>query len=314
MQHRLKLGTRGSPLALAQAHMVRDLLIEAYEGTLDVEICVMSTRGDEILDRPLAEIGGKGLFTEEIEAALLSGAIDLAVHSTKDMPTALPAGLALLAFTEREDPRDAFVSHIANGVGDFPDGAVVGSASLRRQSQLLRIRPDLKVVSLRGNVQTRLRKLADGEVSATLLAAAGLNRLGMSDVANSFLDQDVMLPAPAQGAVCVEAREGDEFVGSLLAKIDHEGPRIGVTAGRNLLAGLDGNCRTPIAALADIGDQVSMVARVLSLDGQQCFEAKGSADLDCAAQLGADLAAEIRERAGEQFFAQLRAQIDGEPS
>ena len=311
MQHHLKLGTRGSPLALAQAHMVRDLLIAAHDGALDVEVCVMSTRGDQILDRPLAEIGGKGLFTEEIEAALLSGAIDLAVHSTKDMPTTLPAGLALLAFTEREDPRDAFISHVATCVEDLPEGAIVGTASLRRQAQLLRIRPDLKVVSFRGNVQTRLRKLADGEVTATLLAAAGLNRLGLKNVAKSYLEQDVMLPAPAQGAVCIEAREGDEFIAALLSKIDHAGTRIAVTAERNLLAGLDGNCRTPIAALADVGVRISLIARVLSLDGQQCFEAKGSANLDRAAQLGVDLAAELRELAGDAFFAQLRSQIEG---
>lgn len=317
MPGKLKIGTRGSPLALAQATDVRARLIAAHDNLSieSVEICVIKTSGDRILNRHLMNAGGKGLFTKEIEDALLDGSIDLAVHSSKDMPTALPPGLELSVFLEREDPRDAFISPRFSHFLDLPDGAVVGTASLRRRAQALRLRPDLKIVTFRGNVQTRLRKLADGEADATFLALAGLNRLSMAETATEKMTLEDFLPAPAQGAVTIEARIGDEHVKKLLLPLHHDDTALAVAAERAFLASLDGSCRTPIAAHAvREGAKIIMQAMLLSLDGQEVFLADGTAgvSLDDATLLGADLGEKIRSDAGPDFFRILADQVESE--
>ncbi len=314
---KLRIGTRGSPLALAQAEMVRDLLIAAHEDLTEdsIEIVVIKTSGDRILDRHLMTAGGKGLFTKEIEEALLDSDIDCAVHSSKDMPTALPDGLELSVFLPREDPRDAFVSAKFSHFLDLPHGALLGTASLRRRAQALRLRPDLKVVTFRGNVQTRMRKLKDGEADATFLAQAGLNRLGMADAAAEKLSLEDFLPAPAQGAVTVEVRSNDTRMKDFLAPLHHADTALAVAAERALLGALDGSCRTPIAAHATRqGKTVMMQAMLLSLDGTTVFDANGSspATLDDARELGSALGAKIKEDAGPQFFKELAAQVEAE--
>lgn len=317
MTAQLKIGTRGSPLALAQAHTVRDQIAAAHEdiGADDIEIVVIKTSGDRILDRHLMNAGGKGLFTKEIEEALIDGSIDCAVHSSKDMPTTLPDGLELSIFLKREDPRDAFISDKFSHFLDMPHGATLGTASLRRRAQALRLRPDLKVVTFRGNVQTRIKKLKEGEADATFLALAGLNRLGMAKAAAEKLSLEDFLPAPAQGAVTVEVRANDARMKNLLAPLhDHE-TALAVAAERALLAGLDGSCRTPIAAHATLqGNLVMMQAMLLSVDGATIHEAGGScpATLEDAHDLGTNLGATIREAAGPQFFTDLTAAVEAE--
>lgn len=317
MAEKLRIGTRGSPLALAQAEHVRACLIEANADLTaeNTEICVIKTTGDRILDRHLMTAGGKGLFTKEIEEALLAGDIDCAVHSSKDMPTKLPPGLELTVFLEREDPRDAFISPRFSHFLDLPKGATLGTASLRRRAQALRLRPDLEVVTFRGNVQTRLRKLNDGEADATFLAVAGLNRLSMTQAATEKLGLDDFLPAPAQGAVTVEIRSDDADMRSKLAPLHDVDTALAVAAERSFLARLDGSCRTPIAAYATRqGNHVMMQAMLLSLDGRQVFEADGTADptLDAVVDLGAALGEKIREDAGDKFFEDLAAQVERE--
>ena len=317
MVAKLKIGTRGSPLALAQAEDVRARLAAAHDDLSpdSIEIIVIKTSGDRILDRHLMNAGGKGLFTKEIEDALLSGSIDCAVHSSKDMPTALPSGLELAIFLEREDPRDAFISPRFSHFLDLPTGAVVGTASLRRRAQALRLRPDLKIVTFRGNVQTRLRKLQEGEADATFLAVAGLNRLSMAGAITEKLSLEDFLPAPAQGAVTVETRIDDQSMKSRLLPLHHDDTALAVAAERALLAGLDGSCRTPIAAHATRqGNLVIMQALLLSIDGQAVFEAGGSAvaSLGKAVELGADLGEKIRLDAGPRFFDELAEQVETE--
>lgn len=314
---KLRIGTRGSPLALAQAHMVRDNLVSAHKdlSATDTEIAVIKTSGDRILDRHLMTAGGKGLFTKEIEDALLAGDIDCAVHSSKDMPTKLPDGLELSVFLSREDPRDAFVSHKFSHFLDLPHGAVVGTASLRRRAQALRLRPDLKIVTFRGNVQTRLRKLEEGEADATFLAQAGLNRLDMETAAAEKLTLEDFLPAPAQGAVTVEIRSNDQQMKDRLAPLHDPDTELAVVAERAFLAALDGSCRTPIAAHATRqGNSVMMQAMLLSMDGAIVFDADGTAPatLKDAHKLGTTLGGEIREQAGPQFFADLAALVEAE--
>jgi len=292
-------------LALAQAHEVRDRLLAAHGdlGPDQIEIVEISTKGDRILDRPLAEIGGKGLFTAEIEAGLADGSLDLAVHSMKDMPTELPPGLTLACVLEREDPRDVFISPNAVSLDGLPEGAVVGTASLRRQAQVLAARPDLKVVTFRGNVQSRLRKLADGVVDATLLAYAGLRRLGMENEATAIMDTNIMLPAVAQGAITIETRDGDAEMARRLAPLNHPETEVCVTAERALLAALEGSCRTPIAAHAILKeDRLHLRARMLSPDGRQCYEATRESLPADAAAMGRDAGMEIRRIAGDAFF------------
>ncbi len=317
MAVKLKIGTRGSPLALAQAEDVRARLAAAHEdlSSDDISITVIKTSGDRILDRHLMNAGGKGLFTKEIEEALLAGSIDCAVHSSKDMPTALPAGLELAVFLAREDPRDAFISPRFSHFMDLPTGAVVGTASLRRRAQALRLRPDLKTVTFRGNVQTRLRKLEDSEADATFLAVAGLNRLAMEATITEKLSLEDFLPAPAQGAVTVEARIGDEATLSRLKPLHDDDTALAVAAERALLAALDGSCRTPIAANATRqGNLIIMQAMLLSINGQAVFEAGGSAaaSFSDAKALGTDLGEKIKLDAGTKFFDDLAAQAKTE--
>lgn len=247
----MRIGTRGSPLALVQARLVSDRLKAAQPFLPEAEIVVIRTTGDRIQDRKLDEIGGKGLFTKEIEEALLEGAIDLAVHSMKDMATVLPPGLVVGAMLPREDPRDAWFSPHAANIAGLPKAARVGTSSLRRQAQILAQRPDLIVTTLRGNVGTRLAKLAAGEAEATVLALAGLKRLGLADKATSILSTEAMLPAVGQGAIGIEIRADDEAMTALLAAIDDRATSTAVAAERACLAVLDGSCRTPIAALAE---------------------------------------------------------------
>ena len=251
----VRIGTRGSPLALAQAHELRDRLAAAHPELAApdaVAIVVIRTTGDRIQDRTLAEAGGKGLFTKEIEEALVAGTVDVAVHSMKDVPTLQPDGLELACFLPREDPRDCLFARSGTSLDDLPQGAVVGTAGLRRQAQVLLRRPDLKIVPIRGNVQTRMAKMAAGEVDATLLALAGLRRLGLEKEATAILEPDVMLPAVAQGCIGLEIRTDDDRMRGILAPLDCAESRMRVTAERALLEVLDGSCRTPIAALATL--------------------------------------------------------------
>lgn len=302
------LGTRSSPLALAQAREAKRRLLAAHEDLSadDIEIRPFVTTGDRIADRKLQDIGGKGLFTLEIEAALTAGDIDCAVHSMKDMPTALPDGLAIVCFLEREDPRDALLSTSVDSIAALRPGATVGTASLRRAAQILHRRPDLKIVNFRGNVQTRLRKLAEGQADATFLAAAGLNRLGLAFEAKALLDADEMMPAPAQGAIGVECRADDARMRALLAPLNHAPTEIALAAERALLAALDGSCRTPIAALATLGEgAIAFRARLIAPDGSALYEAARRGPPSEAERLGEDAADELRRRAGPGFFEAL---------
>jgi hydroxymethylbilane synthase len=300
----LRLGTRGSPLALKQAQMVRDALVLAHGLPPEwIELVTIRTSGDRIQDRPLAEAGGKGLFTKEIEEALGVGAIDVAVHSSKDMPTVLPAGLVLAAFLPREDPRDALVSRNAKSFADLSPGAVVGTASLRRQAMVKRLRPDVTVVPLRGNVETRLRKLDDGVADATLLALAGLKRLGLADKAAAVLDAEEFLPAVGQGAIGIETRADDAQTRDLLARINHADTARALAAERAFLAALDGSCRTPIAGHATVsGARLHFRGMIIKPDGSEAHETKREGDVRDAEKLGADAGHELRDRGGPDFF------------
>jgi hydroxymethylbilane synthase len=270
----------------------------------DIAISVIKTTGDRILDRPLSEAGGKGLFTKEIEEALLADEVDIAVHSSKDMPTALPDGLALIACLEREDVRDVFISRKAATVADLPRGALVGSASLRRQALVKRLRPDLRVTVFRGNVQTRLRKLGEGEVDATLLALAGLKRLGLEHEATAILPLETFPPAIGQGAIGIEARADDTNTRAIVAPIAHRDTYVALAAERAFLAALDGSCRTPIAGLATVdGDAVRFRGMILRPDGSEAFETSRSGAATDAARLGADAGRELKARGGPDFFA-----------
>ncbi len=300
----LKIGTRGSPLALAQAHETRDRLAAAFDLPPEAfDIVVIRTTGDAVQDRPLKEIGGKGLFTREIEEALLAGGIDIAVHSMKDMPGEQPVGLLLDTYLPREDVRDAFVSPGLRGLADLATGATVGTSSLRRRAQLLNRRPDLNVVEFRGNVQTRLRKLAEGVADCTFLAMAGLNRLGASDVPATPISPDDMLPAVAQGAIGIERRADDTRVAEMLAAIhDHvTGQRL--AAERAFLAALDGSCETPIAGLAELsGGTLRLRGEVLRPDGSEAIGDDQNCPIEDGAALGRDMAAGLLARTGEGFF------------
>jgi len=300
----LKIGTRGSPLALVQAHETRDRLMAAH-GLPEAafQIIVIKTTGDRITDRSLSEIGGKGLFTKEIEEALLAGEIDIAVHSMKDMPTVLPTGLTIPCLLPREDVRDAFVSLIHPSLTEMPEGAVVGTSSLRRRAQLLNRRPDLRVVEFRGNVQTRLRKLEDGVAQATLLACAGLRRLGQAELIRAAISPDDMLPAVAQGVIGIETRADDDATHALLAPI-HDGPTATrLAAERAFLAALDGSCQTPIGGLAEIeGETLRFRGEIIRPDGSECLVTERHGPLSDAAAMGTDAAGELRARAGPGFF------------
>ncbi|MGV6812957.1 MAG: hydroxymethylbilane synthase [Brevirhabdus sp.] len=305
----LKIGTRGSPLALAQAFETRRRLGAAFDLPEEAfEIVVIKTTGDDASliakDKPLKELGGKGLFTKEIEEDLLSGAIDIAVHSMKDMPVEQPAGLLLDTYLPREDVRDAFVSPAIATLSDLPEGAVVGSSSLRRRAQLAHRRPDLKLVEFRGNVQTRLRKLEEGVAMATFLAMAGLKRLDMAaDVPHAPIEVDDMLPAVAQGAIGIERRAADRRVAEMLAAIHDADTGRRLACERAYLAALDGSCETPIAGLATLdGDTVSLRAEILRPDGSDILEDAESAPVEDAAEMGRAVAERLRARAPDGFF------------
>ena len=300
----LRIGSRGSPLALVQAREVQNRIAAATGiDAARIEIKVVRTTGDVVVDRPLADAGGKGLFTKEIEEALLAGSIDLAVHSSKDLPTILPAGLVLAGFPPREDPRDAFVSHKAATLRELPRGAVVGTSSPRRQALVKRLRPDATVVTLRGNVETRLRKLEAGEVDATLLAAAGLKRLGLLSAATAILDPDYFLPAVGQGAIGVEIRADDAKTRAFVEAIDDADTSAALAAERAFLALLDGSCRTPIGGHATL-DRGTLRFRgiIVKPDGSEAFEVWREGGREKAVELGADAGRELRDRASADFF------------
>ena len=301
--HPFKIGTRGSPLALWQAHEVRRCLMDAYSlPEAAFEIVVIKVTGDQILDKALKEIGGKGLFTREIEEALLDGGIDIAVHSMKDMPTVQPAGLILDCYLPREDVRDGFVSPAVAGLMDLPQGATVGSSSLRRRAQLAHRRPDLKLVEFRGNVQTRMKKLEDGVAVATFLAMAGLNRLGMAQHAKPIAVTE-MLPAVAQGAIGVERRLADPRAEAMLAAIHHTPTGQQLAAERGFLARLDGSCETPIAGLAVLdGETLWLRGEILRPDGTRVIAGELRGPVADAAAIGAALADQLLAEAGPGFF------------
>ena len=303
----VRIGTRGSPLALAQAHLVRGLLMAAHGLPEErFTICIIKTAGDQILDRPLSEVGGKGLFTKEIEDALTARTIDLAVHSAKDMSTKLPDGLAIGAVLDREDVRDAFISLKFGSLADLPSGAVVGTSSLRRQAQIKRIRPDLQVVGFRGNVQTRLAKLEAGVADATFLAVAGLKRLGQAERITRMVPVEEMLPAVAQAAIAIEIRAEDTTTRELVAKLDHGPTAICLEAERAFLGRLDGSCRTPIAGHALVANgRLGLTGQVLLPDGSKAYSASKHGNAKDAQAIGLECAEELLRMAGPEFLRRL---------
>ena len=300
----LNIGTRGSPLALAQAYETRARLAAAFDLPHEAfEIVIIKVTGDLIQDRALKEIGGKGLFTREIEEALLAGTIDIAVHSMKDMPVEQPAGLLLDTYLPREDVRDAFVSLTCDGIADLAQGATVGTSSLRRKAQLLARRPDLNIVEFRGNVQTRLKKLGDGVAEATFLAMAGLNRLGMDDVQRSAIAPEHMLPAIAQGAIGIERRGNDTRMADMLAAIHDTPTGQRLAAERAFLAALDGSCETPIGGLADLdGGTLRLRGEILRVDGSEVIADDQTAPIEDGVALGREMAAAMLAKAGPDFL------------
>jgi hydroxymethylbilane synthase len=303
----LLIGTRGSPLALWQARHVWTRLLAANGlGEGDVGLSTITTSGERIKDKPLREFGGKGLFTKEIDEALLRGDVDLAVHSMKDLETELPAGLCIAAILPRADVRDAFVSTKAPSLEKLPPGAVVGTSSLRRQAQVKRLRPDLRVADIRGNVETRLNKLGDRQADATLLALAGLERLGLTSHVTSILSTEEMLPAVAQGAIGVTCRSDDAKTRALLAPLNDATSAATVACERAFLARLDGSCKTPIAGLAEIADGILRFrGLILAPDGSEWYDIEVTGIAANALNIGADAGEELRARAGPEFIASL---------
>jgi hydroxymethylbilane synthase len=304
----LIIGTRGSPLALAQVTEVRARLAAAHSELAEegaVETRIIKTSGDKFIDRPLADIGGKGLFTKEIEEALSAEEIDLAVHSMKDVPTWLPDGLEINCILPREDPRDALIGEGLSGVSALPEGARIGTASLRRRAQLLHLRPDLQIAMLRGNVATRVRKVAEGEFDATLLAVAGLKRLDSAEHIAAALSPEEMLPAAAQGAIGIECRSADSRTCAYLAALNHGESAQRLTAERTLLAALDGSCRTPIAALAELDGKGGMRLRALIArpDGSVIHRTERTGGADDGIAMGRAAGEELRLTGGADFFA-----------
>jgi hydroxymethylbilane synthase len=300
----IRIASRGSPLALAQARMVRDQLAAAHGiEPQAIEIRIIRTAGDVIQDRPLSEVGGKGLFTKEIEEALLRHEADLAVHSAKDMQTQLPPGLVIAGCLSREDPRDALVSRTARRIADLPPRARIGTSSLRRAAMMRRLRPDIVVVPLRGNVETRLRKLDEGVADATLLALAGLRRLGLESVASAILDPDEFVPAVGQGVIALQTRADDTRMRELIAKIDDADATTALSAERAFLTELDGSCKTPIAGHARLlGGELRFHGLIVKPDGSRAYEAVRSGPAPDAQKLGADAGRELKHKAGPDFF------------
>ncbi|ACA14975.1 porphobilinogen deaminase [Methylobacterium sp. 4-46] len=311
MAHRpLRIGTRGSPMALAQTGMVRDRIAAAHPHLAEpgaMELVVVNTVADRILDRPLSAIGGKGLFTKELEQALFAGEIDVAVHSMKDVETWLPDGLVIACILERDDPRDAFLSLASGSLAELPAGARVGTSSLRRGAQVLMRRPDLRIVPLRGNANTRIRKLEEGVCDATLLAIAGLERLGLAHLARTVIPVEEMLPAVAQGALGIECRAADEDVIALLQAVACPRTTTALAAERGLLAELDGSCRTPIAALAQIdGDRLTLDGLLFLPDGSAHWATTRSGPAAEAASIGREAGADLKAQAGETYRRHLQ--------
>jgi len=306
----VRIGTRGSPLALAQAYMTRELLMSNFDELKEegaIELCIMKTQGDIILDKALSEIGGKGLFTKELDVALLGDEVDICVHSMKDVPTWLPDGTVLPCMLEREDTRDVFISPSATSLSGLKDGSVIGSASLRRQAQILAKNPTLKCVNFRGNVQTRLRKLDEGVVDATLLAYAGLKRMDMADEVTCVLEWDEMLPAVAQGAIGIQCRSDDERSLKYIDALNHEETFTCVSCERAFLAALDGNCKTPIAGQARIVDgELKFDGLVAAVDGSQIYRTQKSGAPADAEAIGRAAGEEIKAEAGIEFFEWLQ--------
>jgi hydroxymethylbilane synthase len=302
MSSRLRIGTRASKLALAQAEMLRMVLAAMYPH-FTIETIAMTTAGDRELHKQLSDWGYKGLFTKELEDALLANEIDLAVHSMKDMPSLLPKGLVIAAMLPRADVRDAWISPHYASLDTLPKGAIVGTSSARRAAQLLHIRPDVSIVPFRGNVQTRLRKLEENIASATFLAAAGLHRLGLTEHVRSLIPTETFLPAVAQGAIGIECRADRSDVRAMLAMIDDSATSICVNAERAMLHVLDGSCRTPIAGLAELkGNTLTLRGEVLSLDGKIRHTDTLIGTADCAQELGAELGTKLRHAAGPELL------------
>ena len=305
MRQRLVIGTRGSKLALWQAEHIAERLRQEHAG-LEVELKRIVTTGDKVLDVPLAKIGGKGLFTKELEVEMLSGQIDLAVHSLKDMPTELPEGLCLAAITERADAGDALVSRDYASLEALPLGATLGTSSLRRKAQLLRLRPDLKMVDLRGNLDTRLKKVQTGELDAIVLAAAGLKRLGWEQEIAEILKPEICLPAVGQGCLAVEARADDAEVLSLLAFLNHKPSRVAAEAERAFLREVEGGCQVPVGVYAqEEQGQLTVTAVILTLDGKECLKAQKSGCNEDAAELGVALAKQLLAAGGKEILVEL---------
>ncbi len=306
----LRIGTRGSPMALAQTGMVRDRIAAAHPDLAEpgaMELVVVTTVADKVLDRPLSEIGGKGLFTKELEQALLTDQVDIAVHSMKDVETWLPDGLVIACILERDDPRDAFLSPRANSLATLAPGSRVGTSSLRRGAQVLMHRPDLTIVPLRGNANTRMKRLEEGACDATLLAIAGLERLGLADRAQEILPVSAMLPAVAQGALGIECRAGDSEVIARLQAVACPTTTIAVGAERALLEELDGSCRTPIAALAQIdGDRLTLDGILFLPDGSAHWSTHRTGRVADALAIGREAGAELKAKAGETYRAKLQ--------
>lgn len=316
MSDRVRIGSRGSALALVQSEWVRDRLVALHPGLVG-EIEVIHTKGDKLLDAPLAKLGDKGLFVKEIEEALRDGRVDLAVHSAKDMPTETPEGLEIAVFTAREDVRDVFVAHPQAPVGrltDLPDGAVVGTSSLRRRSQLLALRPDLEVVDIRGNVETRMRKIVEQGMAGTVLAAAGLARLGRAGAAAFAFTFAELLPAVGQGSLAVEARAGDAATGALLAPLGDGDAALAVRAERALMRALQGGCQVPIAGHAEVeradgvATRLRLRAFVGSLDGSRTVRREMAGPVGEPEALGAQLAAELLAAGADRILAEVRAE------
>ncbi|MBM7623080.1 hydroxymethylbilane synthase [Sporohalobacter salinus] len=306
------IGTRSSDLAVGQAEIVAEMLREAAP-KYEFELKKITTKGDKILNSPLSQIGGKGLFIKELEIALLEKEIDLAVHSTKDMPAELPEGLAVLGFPERVDPRDSLISKTGLGLDELPSGGRIGTGSLRRTSQLLNYRSDLEVIPIRGNINTRLEKLKNGELNldAIVLAAAGLIRMGWQEKITQYLDYEIMLPAAGQGALAIEARESDTEIRSLINKIDGQKIRYILQAERGFLERLDGDCHVPVGALAEIdGEEITLEGMVATLDGQKYLRNQMTDSIKKAEELGIKLAEDLIDKGAKKILQQAKQETD----
>jgi len=307
MQKTIKIGTRGSLLALWQADWVRDALL-AHNPDLDIELVIIKTKGDKILDTPLAQVGGKGLFVKEIETAMLDAEIDLAVHSMKDMPSFIPEGLQIGAIPLRENPHDVLISHPRNPsvLSQLDDGARIGTCSLRRSAQLLNFRPDFQIMPLRGNLDTRLKKLESENLNAIILAAAGVLRLGLADRITEYINADIMLPAVGQGALCIETRADDPVIGPLIKHLNHPPTHIVVTGERAFLNHLEGGCQVPIAAHGHTdGQAFTLTGLVASVDGKTCIKDTVSGLAENSANIGVELAQRLLDRGARTILDEL---------